>query len=59
MVPGEELRAELLRRINDRVDLTAEARLRSGQRRNNFTKSDLPDDEQIHVAWGSERSARG
>lgn len=58
-MPGAELRAELLRRIDNRVDLSAETRLGSCQCRNDITKRNFPDHEQIHVARGSERPARG
>jgi hypothetical protein len=59
VVPGAELRAELLCRIDDGIDLATEARLRSGQRRDDVAKRNFSDDEQIHVARGSERPARG
>lgn len=58
-MPRPQLRTELFGRVDDGIDLAAEGRLCSGQRRDDLAKGRCSDHEQVHVAGRSKPAARG
>lgn len=56
---GCELRSELAGRVHDGIDLAGDGGLHAGERRDDIAEGHSTDDQEIHVARGSESSARG